>query len=1122
MRIPNDCFHFGRIGMKPKRGVFVEAPGDAGEKVPGEKNAPTETLEWKQKQVLEAKTKLTTQLASTTVLVQKEAASTNPNKKKAADMALDELNKIQDSLKPGRSLDYRQIQDNLEKISAIPKYMEESAAYEKTLDENRKLKDKKVKPLLASIEEYFTNYANDPKYAKLSDAGKAEIAKMKDEAMAGANIAIDGILKAISKGQPSLDEYSKNLSFFTDGTTQLKAEKALLDNPKSTLYPAVQAEIDKSESMEHNLVAVCYSDIAKNEQNTTNLVDAIYKSIDKQVDSIATENMVGTKAEVRTKLFQICGKATGLLKALPGQPNAGKRALVLAQMRDELIDTYVKAQKDAVNPNKENASVLAVVKRTGLPAGAMEDLAKQTGIEKNVLENAAKEAPAPASTPPPVSDAAPVKPPSTEAAPAQPLQSGMAVNPEILKRVQRLDNPALAQMVVSAPGEYQDALARIADRGEKQGEMINFKLLFNKTYFDYFFVKEGANKYVIKTLDPKTRVVSNSLTYTSRNEAMRELKDGIILQRAAFYALSHPDSYKEYEKMKMIDMKGKLPGAGEVRKSTDPAPDPNKEIKFQLDWEGFSDVSGNPIVTAKAKPFGAIEFTVNRAGVGLDGGNVRTGLASSMDDFFRQLQHLEKWAEDYKPGREKSPAAAKEWNYALLNNPANFFAHQERIGRPVYFGINPKTGNTDMSLDWGGGGTTELDQNPYVRMRLEPNGMIGCQAEYKGKKIDFLVANVPQIIDKLVQVRQEMTGELPRVAGSWTDQRLLTHRENPFALPPENAAQPAVAVAQNAVAAQGAVPGAVAAAPAVASTAPVVRDMQKAAQTAPAVGQRVPIVAAPAAAPAAGNAPGVAPGVTPSVAPRTAKEANDAKYQKYAVAVKAVSDYMNDTGIKYLKEYIGKGNINTMASFDAALTQLVNTVANTTSFDKPAADVSVEYPITINNVPCKIRFTPNGPNGQVVLFLTPKVKQNLAKQIIYSGDDKIQNSPLAQALDIDLKSTQERIVQRKATEKRVDSQVTAAFVDVLNIGMARYWEGYKKVHGNNAVPLRHQDTEAIKTYIGTLMSQRISADKIDVSQTSTTYFTGWYEFKPDSRAPIAYFSMIFKNEKPQVMHSDHI
>jgi hypothetical protein len=822
-RMLKECFCSGAIGMRPKRLVFGQETGDPNVDAAREQKKATEKREGLDPQATEkAKTELSSRIAELDKEVDKNLKSPNANIKAAAERARAALDKIKT---PGQSLDYPQIQENLRKIRLIPGYMKESTDYEKPLAENRKLKEKSLKPLMDRIDQHFTQYVNIPAYSKLSAEGKAEIAKMKETALASINKVVEGLLPMTVKGQFTFDEYLADQDAFKKGQDQLKVEKALLNNPEGDLFKKVSAEVENTEKKDADQLAVCYTDISKNEkngvENEVELVDGVFKS---QMESLADytkqaqlKNPEGFKAEI----FQICDKATKQLQTLPGEQNAPKRALVLAQMRDSLVDMWAKITEKPLVDWEKNAAVRGVVKRTaGLPAGSdVAALAKELGIDQTVLENAAKEATP--NAPPPVKEATAVQPPKPETTQAQPA---MNVNPDIAARAQRLNNPELAQMVTGAPSEYHDAMIKIAEGGEKIGEIINFKLLFNKTYLDCSYVKVGPDNYKIRMPDPATGAITDLYTYKNRETAMKELQNGVFLQRMTITALLNPLYYKNYEKKvdpaqnrPMIDMKGKPQRTTELVKNADPW-----SVTFQLDWAGVSDISGNPYVTVKAMPYGGISYIVKRDGVGIHGEQTRTGFASSMDDLFRQLSHLQSWAEqnDKRTPEQRTAAEAQELKYSQLNNPSVFFAHQTRIGRPIYFGVNSRTGNTDISLDWGGGADTNPKVNPYIRMRLNPDGTYTYSVNYQGTKTpEATVAKTSDIVERLALMRATMRGETYSTATLTPEQRTAL-RANPMAGITENIARPAVAPAQTAAAAPAAAPSQPAVAPAQPATAP--------------------------------------------------------------------------------------------------------------------------------------------------------------------------------------------------------------------------------------------------------------------------------------------------------------
>jgi hypothetical protein len=792
MNTLKNCFIFGKIGFGQKKLVFFAntVAADTPPNSEHTKESPKTSLETDTEasnQQLQNKISEVQQQIDT-ILTNQNASSA---KKEAAKKAKEELGKITTP----NYLNQNDRAEIIKKVSVILDYYEKIQPVEQKIQRNRKMVVEKL-PLVQNANKVYQEFPAMWQAAGINQDIINQYTVIHQFYVAALyKVLGDNFPKTFGKESVSLDDYAKDQSAIQRFTQGLDQELALLNdtNKMNDLTDGLKNERDAiSEKMSQIQYQVRF-DAGNDPNKTNNFIDQLYDYFRKKLGG-------DPSSELAIHIQDLCNQAkrhavaVSLNNGQNGINAAILRTLILAKLEDDLQDYYDKIQSSNKQPPSQNAytRLNGDVKRLNLSAVQINYVTNLLGIGASVLENAAKEAESKASPAPPVAPGSgPVHPAASEKTPAQP-----AANLELQRLTQQLGSHELAAIVAGAPGEYKAVLSEIAKDGEQINRKIHFKILLSKSYVDCFYVKEANGVYKIQMVNPGTNQIIDTLKepYKDRITAMQEIANGVFMQRMILSALKNPAYYKAYEKNGVIDMKGQ---PEEIAPWT---------VRFRLDWKGLSDITGNPIVTATATPYGGIIYTVQRNGVGLYGENERRGMASNMDDFFRQLQHLETWAENYEnlakaPPPERQAAIAREVNYQQMNDPGIFYAHQDRIGRPILFGLNPNGNTTDIALDWGGGLTTDPQVNPYFKMKLEPNGMISVEIKYKEDHIYLMpLPNVGQVIDAIAAYRANKKNERYKPMQLWSAERWQAFLLNPLALPPENAATlqqtPATAPAQ--------------------------------------------------------------------------------------------------------------------------------------------------------------------------------------------------------------------------------------------------------------------------------------------------------------------------------------
>jgi len=869
MNTLKNCFIFGKIGFGQKKLVFdsntvaADTPHESEHTIESPKTSLEIDTEASNQQLQNKINEVQRQI--NTIL---NNQSSSPAKKEAAQKAKEELDRI----KQPTYLSQTGKAEIIKKVSVILDYYEKIQPVAQKIERNRKKVEEKL-PLLQNANKVYQelpamwqaagiNQDIINQYTVIHQLYVADLYK----------VLGDNFPKTFGKESVSLDDYAKDQSAIQRFTQGLDQELALLNNANtmSTLTSKLKEKRDEIGEKMSEIQYTVRLDAGNDLNKTKHFIDQLYNYFKNKLGGDPSPN----QNKLALTYFQdLCNQAKNNADAVSSNnsqygigPNI-LRTLILAKLQDDLQDYYDKIQSSNKQPTQQNAytRLNGDVKRLNLSADQINYVTNLLGIDTKVLESAATEDKSKASPAPPVAPGSgPVLPAAPEKTPAQP-----AANLEPQQLTQQLGSRELAAIVAGAPGEYKAVLSEIAKEGEQIKHKIHFKILLSKSYVDCFYVKEANGVYKIQMVNPGTNQIIDTLKepYKDRVTAMQEIANGVFMQRMILSALKNPAYYKAYEKNGVIDMKGQ---PEEIAPWT---------VRFRLDWEGYSDITGNPIVTATATPYGGIIYTVQRNGVGLYGENERRGMASNMDDFFRQLQHLETWAENYEnlaqaPQPEQQAAIAREVNYQQMNDPGIFYAHQDRIGRPILFGLNPNGNTTDIALDWGGGLTTDPQVNPYFKMKLEPNGMISVEIKYQEDHIYLMpLPNIGQVIDAIAAYRANKKNEPYKPMQLWSAERWQAFLLNPLALPPENAATlqqtPAAASAQQPPAALAAGPGGAPAQPPAAPATGLGGAPGAQPPAAPATGS----VTTPPAAPAQPTtSPASAPTATPPAKPVESSE----------------------------------------------------------------------------------------------------------------------------------------------------------------------------------------------------------------------------------------------------------
>jgi hypothetical protein len=778
-----NCFNRGKIGLWPARPVFgVDNPGEppksgySGVNSPEakeQKEAPKTNLE---NDIAAANQKLEAAIKKMADDIEKvlKNPSSSPAKKAAAQKAQEELAKIRGPGEGTAETNAETRQQTLNKVQNVLAYYLNIGPVEKKTTEYRTLLDSKLSWLKdaeanykSRVEDYKAMQLDQSTIDRLTAIHKARMEKL-------GKILTDKFPKISGKESVSLDDYARNPGVLNDFSAGLDNEKNMLSDPnvlKELQDGKAEADKDSLKDMPA-LRAAIRIESGKDAQKAGLHVDYLYK-LNKAKWEKHAGNTPGFNKEIPlAKIQDMCREALKKIEGATGDNAAMLRSMILAQLDDQLDTYYAGTEKPTYTNVRETA------KGNGLTDVQKQEYATLLGINPQDMA-------------PPVTEGGPV------AAPTETAKTP-AVNAETQKLTEGITNPELAALVAGAPSEFQAALKEIAIKGEKIGEAVNFRMLFNKTYQNCIFVKEANGVYKMRLHDKPTDKVSDLVVYKDLKSAMRELADGTLQRKITMYTLTDPQYFKDYEKLGIIDMKGEK-GA----RLTDSFKDADQwTVQFRLDWAGVRDVSGNPIVTARAMPYGGIAYYVDRAGVGLNGENRRAGFASCPDDLFRQMQHLQTWAENFKelsgqPNWQNSPAVLREQAFAQINNPLNIYQQQDRIGRPVYFGIHidkrtgASTDYTDFRLDWGGGNSTDMQLNPYVTMGVNPDGTMRMIFQYKGKVIkEQNFKSVSQIVDRVAKLRAELTGTAVKPAEAISPERATAMRANPLGTMPAAPAKP--------------------------------------------------------------------------------------------------------------------------------------------------------------------------------------------------------------------------------------------------------------------------------------------------------------------------------------------
>ncbi len=190
------------------------------------------------------------------------------------------------------------------------------------------------------------------------------------------------------------------------------------------------------------------------------------------------------------------------------------------------------------------------------------------------------------------------------------------------------------------------------------------------------------------------------------------------------------------------------------------------EVYFELDWKGGGAGEGNAQIWVTPMTYGGIQYHIRREHAAIDGSSDRYGFAHNFDDFMKQTAHIKDWSENYEDRRDDKKLTAtvkSEENFrAQINDPRNFYAFEQQIGRPVSFDIGDN-GVVQMYLDWGGGPARDINNNAMLNVWVE-NGklMYTLNAKGKGMVKGRQVANsMQEMIQNVTQYRMAALGAAP-------------------------------------------------------------------------------------------------------------------------------------------------------------------------------------------------------------------------------------------------------------------------------------------------------------------------------------------------------------------------
>ena len=305
--------------------------------------------------------------------------------------------------------------------------------------------------------------------------------------------------------------------------------------------------------------------------------------------------------------------------------------------------------------------------------------------------------------------------------------------------------------------ESREALARIARDGEKpEGAM--FDIWFNNRRVPCRLTHVAADNYVINWN-------GGSWSYKSLKEAMVAINDGYLISGMTYSALRNPAYYKMYESW-----------AGKLKESRLGETNVPGEVQFELDWLGTRRAKGNPVVVARVYSYGGIGYRVFRDDIGLQGESVRDGFAANFGDLMKQLGHMRRWAqeEDFKKG---PLAYAKEYNFSILSDPRHYYAAEQMIGRPIYFGMSSLGRRADvikgrdseaanatygqevvqLGLDWGGNGPLDRQNNGWVNLWVNEAGTLSYTVSCPARgvlPIEKRVVSMAEIFRDLAEIRK--------------------------------------------------------------------------------------------------------------------------------------------------------------------------------------------------------------------------------------------------------------------------------------------------------------------------------------------------------------------------------
>lgn len=340
------------VSFTAGRYIFNDKGPEQKSSAPESKEAAPPTAE----KVADEKAKVDQKKVALQTRIDQYKKSPNDAIKKAAEQAQKDLDAVKD--KPNLSVE--QIQANLDRITSILEHADQTRLLDERVKKMRDDADKISKGWQAEVQKYNDGLLQT--HPKISADAKKSLATL----LEGTIEDLDGnvllaIFTATQKPKVSVEEYTKDAQAFQKINKVLDAEQDKLYGKTGDLKQKLQDIHSDYTADAHAIVILDYAkDSASAIADAEHATAFAEQSLDKWSKANGNEDVQVAKDYAHG----LGVNAVAMLKLLTKPSDAGKRALVLATLKDDLLSIVSDPRKNEVSTDR--GITASVMKRGGI------------------------------------------------------------------------------------------------------------------------------------------------------------------------------------------------------------------------------------------------------------------------------------------------------------------------------------------------------------------------------------------------------------------------------------------------------------------------------------------------------------------------------------------------------------------------------------------------------------------------------------------------------------------------------------------------------------------------------------------------------------------------------------